>query len=39
MTSSMEAILNMLPCIRNEVRSMQNIVQANLVAIGEVPAC
>ncbi|MCG2659776.1 MAG: peptidase dimerization domain-containing protein [Kiritimatiellae bacterium] len=38
MTLSMEAILNMLPRVRNEARSMQDIVLANLVAIGEVPA-
>ena len=38
MTSSMEAILNLLPRIRDEARGMQDIVLANLVAIGEVPA-
>jgi len=38
MTSSMEAILNVLPRIRDEARGMQDIVLANLVAIGEVPA-
>ncbi|MFH1476024.1 MAG: peptidase [Verrucomicrobiota bacterium] len=38
MTANMESILNALPRIRDEVRSMQDIVLANLVAIGEVPA-
>ena len=38
MTSSMEAILSALPNIRDAARSMQDIVLANLVAIGEVPA-